>query len=133
MKAVQLKINMLTWFLTSGEAYGLLIMTLGLLLFLWAVFNLLAARTRTVVFVQVFLSFLPILVSLFVVCGAAQEFLKMATSDTAIKPSEFARTVSLGLVCGILGPLATLVPGVLGLIKLWLLGSYDQENRPLAG
>jgi hypothetical protein len=121
---------MLRWFLVSGEGYGVLIMVMGLLLSVWALVNLVAVRSRPVVLVQVFLSFLPLLVCLLAVSDATQDFMTMARSERAPKPSELAQAVSLGLVCGILGPLATLVPSLLGLVKLSLLSREAQRDAP---
>ena len=120
----------LLWFLVSGEWYGILIIGLGLFLTVWAFVNLVVVRNRVVVLVQVFLSFLPLLVCLLALSRATQEFMIMGRSGTAIEASKLAQSISLALVCGILGPLATLLPALLGLVKLSLLCRHDHQNPP---
>ncbi len=122
--------DFLWWLLWGGDGYGLLILALGLLLSVWAFLNLALVRNRAVVLVQVFLSFLPLLVTLLAVSRATQELSVIALSEVGPKPSEFAESASLGLTCGILGPLATLLPALVGLAKVALLSNGAQRAGP---
>lgn len=129
MEATQSEFVLIAWFFRSAGSCGLVILGLGLLLSLWGLVNLVSARSSSEIIPQIYVSFLPLLISLGAMVIVARDFVSMVRGDVAATTGEFVQTCSFGLVCGILGSACTLVPALLGLTHLALLLRRVQENR----
>lgn len=104
--------------LRAGGTAGLLVIALGVVLTLWGVWNLVRVRNRMLVALQAFCSLIPAVVCTIVAVGLYQAYLPIAASPVAPKPAEIAALISKGLMLGMIGPLATVIPAALGITAL---------------
>jgi hypothetical protein len=97
---------------------GLAILALGIVLAIWGLINLLAVRNWTVLTVQALLSLLPALLGAWAIQRAMSTFLVMAVAEQAPKPSDMAKVISFGMVCGLWATLGTALSAGLGILAL---------------
>lgn len=116
--AEPVRINLLQWCLQGGGPIGLTILSLGIILAVWGLINLLAVRNWTMLTVQALLSLLPALLGAWAIQRAIVTYLAMATSDQAPKPSEFGQVISYGMICGLWATLGTALSAGLGILAL---------------
>jgi len=104
--------------LRGGGTAGLLVIALGVVLTLWGVWNLLRVRNRILIALQAFCSLIPAVICTIVAVGLYQAYLPIASSPVAPRPAEIAVLISKGLLIGMIGPLATVIPAALGIAAL---------------
>ena len=104
--------------LRGGDAYGSVMISLGLLLTVWGMVNFFFVRNRLVLTLQALLSFLPATFALWGIHTAYVQFAQMAEATVAPKPIEFASMTVLAMGCGFWGIVSTMVPGFVGVLAL---------------
>jgi len=117
------------WMLTAGGTYGTAIYVLGGILTVWGLLNLAGTRNRAVVLVHIAASLLPVLVTLLAarpILGSIS-VVTMATSFTP--PPGFLQDMGGLALRSITGPVATIVPTVLGLVQLARLQARERSSE----
>lgn len=104
--------------LKAGGAMGWLVLSLGGLLTLWGLYNLFVGGDRLMMLLQTLCSLAPAVLAAAVVFGVYGEFVSIAAAVEPPKPKEFASVISSGLIMGMVGPLATVIPAALGIAAL---------------
>jgi hypothetical protein len=96
----------------------LALLLLGGLLTAWGLYNVVFVRNPALLTLQALLSFVPGLISTVGALYAFFAFADLATSQSPEQPATYAVIISMGIACGILGPLVSLVAGSLGVLAL---------------
>jgi len=110
----------------SAGTLGLLILSLGVVLTMWGVINLLTRQPPLVTVLQTLCSLIPAVLAAGVVYASYQEFMRIAASPEPPEAVEFARVISSGLTAGMIGPLASVVPAALGIAALARVAQREQ-------
>lgn len=116
---VESSISPIVWLLQNASApLVLTLLLLGGLLTVWGLYNVFFVRNPAVLTLQALLSFVP---SLFAATGALYAFFafaNLASAQSPEPPDTYAAVISMGIACGVLGPLVTFVAGSLGVLGL---------------
>ena len=105
----------------------LTLLVLGTLLTAWGLYNVFFVRNPVVLTLQALLSFVPGLISTVGALYAFFAFAELASAQSPEPPATYAAVVSMGIACGILGPLVSFVAGSLGVLALAKVAFASRE------
>jgi hypothetical protein len=107
----------------------LTMLLLGGLLTVWGLYNVFFVRNAAVLTLQALLSFVPALIASVGALYAFFAFAQLASAQSPEPPATYAAVVSMGIACGILGPLVSFVSGSLGILALAKVAFASREAR----
>lgn len=120
----------LSHLLRAGGPVGWLILGLGIVLTLWGVVNLLRRPGPVVLILQAVCSLIPALLGAALAYGCYLEFAQFGAQAEPPKPVVFAEVISRGLLGGMIGPLASVVPAALGIAALARSSARSDSSEP---
>lgn len=123
--------TMLQWLMNAGGLPGQAILFLGVVLTLWGILQLALMRSRAAAIVHLAMSLLPITISLVTawqIIGSLAVIQKSAAVLSAASTQMVIADATQVTVRCVTGPLATIVPTILGLIQLVRLQSREPET-----
>lgn len=116
------------WLLQNASApLVLTLLVLGAILTVWGLVNLFFVRSPALLTLQALLSFVPGLLSIVGAFYAFFAFANLASAQSPEPPSAYAAVVSMGIACGILGPLVSFLAGSLGVLALAKVAFASRE------
>lgn len=117
------------WILTGGGTCGTAIFVVGGLVTVWGLVNLAGTRNRTIVLAQLAASLVPVLI-VFLAARPILGALGVVTKATAfVPPPGFMEDMAGLALRSISGPLATVIPAILGLIQLARLQAKEGSGE----
>lgn len=105
----------------------LTLLLLGTALTVWGLYNLFFVRNPALLTLQALLSFVPGLISTVGAFYAFFAFTELVSSQAPEQPATYASIISMGITCGILGPLVSMVAGSLGILALAKVAFASRE------
>ncbi len=123
--------TLLQWLMNAGGLPGQAILFLGAALTLWGILQLALMRSRAAAIVHLAMSLLPMVISLVTawpVLGSLAVIQKSAVALSATSTQMVIADATQVTVRSVTGPLATIVPTILGLIQLARLRTSERSG-----
>lgn len=123
--------TMVQWLMNAGGLPGKAILFLGAVLTLWGILQLATMRNRTAAIVHLAMSLLPIGIALVTAWPIIGSLSVIQVGGAKLSPASMELVIAdatLVTVRSITGPLATIVPTILGLIQLARLQGCERSN-----
>lgn len=127
MEQTPQRVSTIAYLVRIGIEHQILVISMGVVFSVLAIFLLLFARNRSLIAVLSFFTLLPGLIALISVFTGFQEFQALAVAPTTPKPAVFANSVGKILAAGFWGLLSTIIPVSLSLFALLRVPSYRDE------
>ncbi|HEV7279802.1 MAG TPA: hypothetical protein VGN57_06270 [Pirellulaceae bacterium] len=126
--AIESSVSPIMFLLQNASAplvLTLLVLSAGLTV--WGLVNVFFVRSPALLTLQALLSFVPGLLSIVGGFYAFFAFANLASAHSPEPPAAYAAVVSMGIACGIFGPLGSFLAGSLGILALAKVAFASRE------